>query len=77
MDAVYSVAFPLIAIAFVLMDYARLRQHTLGIRSVYYGLVAVTMAIYAARQFHLTVPMPTRFFVNYVSPAVEAILGLR
>jgi hypothetical protein len=33
--------------------------------------------MYAAKVWNIALPIPTRFFIHYVSPWMESILGLK
>jgi hypothetical protein len=76
MDPFFSTLFPIVTLFFVLTDWPRLKTMSKGVKLAYAAFMALLLGMFAARAAGLDVPMPSRFFIKYVSPAVESMLGL-
>jgi hypothetical protein len=76
MDPFFSALFPIVTFFFILTDWPRLRKMSKRDKLAYAAFMALLFGMFASRAAGLDVPMPSRFFIQYVSPAVESMLGL-
>jgi hypothetical protein len=77
MNTVFSTAFPVILVLLALRDRKLLQRNSTPVRSVYFGILTISFGMYAAKVWNIALPIPTRFFIHYVSPWMESILGLK
>jgi hypothetical protein len=77
MDPIFKAIFPLLILLFVLSDWPKLRQRSKGVKFIYFLVTAAAAALFGVKAAGYDPTMPERFFILHVSPAVQAMIGLK
>ncbi|MEK8128109.1 hypothetical protein WMW72_09360 [Paenibacillus filicis] len=70
----FLICFILLAILLLFTNMKHWTKMPRSIRRFYVCMYVVTFGLYTAMLFHLPIPMPTRIFIEKVSPWVYSII---
>jgi 1-acyl-sn-glycerol-3-phosphate acyltransferase len=70
MDNIFLVVFLLLVILNLSMDIKKIRTQHKSLKWLYISVYSLTSAIFICLLLGVKVPMPTRFFIDNVSPRV-------
>ncbi|SDE30622.1 hypothetical protein SAMN02799630_05079 [Paenibacillus sp. UNCCL117] len=70
----FLICFFLLMCLLLFLDKKHWRTMPRGIKRAYVGMYIITLALYMTVALGIDVPMPTRFFINQVSPWVFSIV---
>lgn len=76
MDGIFIISFLFLLIGSFLMDRKMLRQEKKGIKMIYGITVGFILLFLTMKIFHISIPMPSYFFVKQVSPWLIRVLGV-
>lgn len=76
MDGIFIISFLFLLIGSFIMDRKMLRQAKKGNKITYGTTVGIILLFLAMKNFHVSIPMPSYFFVQKVSPWLTRVLGL-
>lgn len=68
MNAVFLVVSGLLLLLHLILDLKRLRKQHKSIKATYITLYCLTGCLFICIALGIKLPMPTRFFLNHVSP---------
>ncbi|OAS20558.1 hypothetical protein [Paenibacillus oryzisoli] len=76
MDGIFIISFLFLLIGSFFMDRKMLRQEKKGIKMTYGITVGIILLFLTMKIFHISIPMPSYFFVKIVSPWLIRVLGV-
>lgn len=74
MNTQFMIIVPVLALLLMLLSLKHWSTLKRGMRRFYIWLYAMTFSLYLSIAFGYRIPMPTRFFINKVSPWVFSLL---
>jgi hypothetical protein len=77
MDPIFKAIFPLLLVLFVVTDWPKLRQRSGGVKFGYFLVTAAAAALFGVKAIGYDPTMLERLFILHVSPAVQAMIGLK
>lgn len=77
MDPYFMALFPIVTVLFIAADWPRLKNSPAGVKLAYSVLITLALGLFVSRSAGIQTPMPPRFFVQYISPAIESMLGIK
>ncbi|MDF2964216.1 MAG: hypothetical protein K0S39_5951 [Paenibacillus sp.] len=74
MNRVFMVVFALLLLVNMLFDLKRIRKQHKSLKWLYVTVYTITSALFVCTVVGIRIPMPTRFFINHVSPWVFSFI---
>ncbi|WP_282937835.1 hypothetical protein [Paenibacillus sp. RC67] len=76
MNSIFVVSLFVIMVITFIFDHRKLKSQKKSLRWFYYGMFAITFAVYLCSISGVPLPMPTAFFLHKVSPWVYSLIQL-
>ena len=76
MDGIFVISFLIILAFSFFLDRKMLQQAEAGSKIIYGLAIGATIILLISKYLQITIPMPTYFFVQVVSPWIIKVLGI-
>jgi FtsH-binding integral membrane protein len=76
MNGIFSIGFLIILAGSFIMDRKMLKKTNMGIKMVYGAAIGLILVCLLSTYLHMTLPMPTHFFIKKISPWVVQFFGI-
>lgn len=76
MNVIFILSFLAILIGSFIIDRNMLRKTNKGHKIIYGLTMGTILVLLLTKYFHVSIPMPTYFFVQHVSPWFIRVLGI-
>lgn len=76
MDGIFVISFLIILGCSFFLDRKMLRQAEKGSKIIYGLAIGAIIVLITTKYLQITIPMPTYFFVQVVSPWIIKVLGI-